>query len=528
MQSRILLHCSDTLTLADDKSIRVFHFEVPSETQALALDLQYSPIQADDSESVRAAIQHSLDIYFCGNVPDEVYAKEPPEKKKEIFDWVFENTRNYLFFALFDPQGNFRGYWDRNREDDSTRVVLFSESRERGFLAGEIPAGRWRLELEIHKIVTETCTFSLDIESAPEPESVPEPERDPTAREGAAGPGWFRGELHLHTNHSDGLRSLAEMAESARKAGLDFIALTDHNGTAGLREISDDLPVTVIPGLEFTTFQGHATALNVWDYIPWTEDGIPRDPSELAEDVKRQGGLFCVAHANILGDPICPGCRWVDDRLQAASVDLLEVWHGDYEHEAIGNIKNRLLWQALLREGYRVVAVAGGDLHDLFEKRSMPGTAFTMVYAESDARGHLIEGLRRGNVYVSSGPTVDLSVVGNEPPAHIGDEVELLEGSTYALRLTAQHVGAGGYVRIFRGDNVLIEMPLSSTGDSHLTFRFLAEKEETYFRAEIYRYAKPRDRLLALTNPVYVGTRPHVVFRNADESENPVEQDVEE
>ncbi|HOE10827.1 MAG TPA: CehA/McbA family metallohydrolase [bacterium] len=528
MQSRVLLHCSDTLTLAEDKSIRIFHFEVPPETQALALDLQYSPIHADDPESVRWVIQHSLDVYFCGNVPDEVYIRKSPEEKKEIFDWVFKNTRNYLFFAVFDPGGNFRGYWDRNHKEDPKRVVLFAGSRERGFIGGEISAGQWRLELEIHKIVTESCEFSLNVESVPVPETAPTPKRDYIPKEKTGGSGWFRGELHLHTNHSDGLRSLAEMAESARRTGLDFIALTDHNGTAGLVEISDDLPLTVIPGLEFTTFQGHATALGVWDYIPWTEEGIPRDPSELAEDVKRQGGLFCVAHANILGDPICPGCRWVDDRLQAASVDLLEVWHGEYEREAIGNIKNLLLWQALLREGYRVVAVAGGDLHDLFENQFKPDTAFTVVYAESDAREHLLEGLRRGHVYISSGPTVDLYIQGNEPPAHIGDEVELLEGSTYTLRLTAQNVGAGGYVRLFRGDNVLIEMPLSSTRDSRLAFRFLAEKEETYFRAEIYRYARPRDQLLALTNPVYVGTRPHVVFRIVDGSENPVEQDIEE
>src|SRR3954452_1868626 len=42
--------------------------------------------------------------------------------------------------------------------------------------------------------------------------------------------GWYRGDLHVHTQHSHGAELTPEqLAAAARDAGVDFIALTDHN-----------------------------------------------------------------------------------------------------------------------------------------------------------------------------------------------------------------------------------------------------------------------------------------------------------
>jgi DNA polymerase (family 10) len=39
----------------------------------------------------------------------------------------------------------------------------------------------------------------------------------------------LRGDLHMHTTETDGRNSIAEMAEAARAAGLEYIAITDHS-----------------------------------------------------------------------------------------------------------------------------------------------------------------------------------------------------------------------------------------------------------------------------------------------------------
>ena len=62
-------------------------------------------------------------------------------------------------------------------------------------------------------------------------------------------------DLHCHSTASDGLRAPAEVVEVAAQAGLEAIALTDHDSTAGLaeaREAGRRLGVRVIGGCEFS------------------------------------------------------------------------------------------------------------------------------------------------------------------------------------------------------------------------------------------------------------------------------------
>jgi predicted metal-dependent phosphoesterase TrpH len=62
-------------------------------------------------------------------------------------------------------------------------------------------------------------------------------------------------DLHCHSTASDGLRAPAEVVEVAAAAGLEAIALTDHDSTAGLAEAraaGARLGVRVIGGCEFS------------------------------------------------------------------------------------------------------------------------------------------------------------------------------------------------------------------------------------------------------------------------------------
>lgn len=54
------------------------------------------------------------------------------------------------------------------------------------------------------------------------------------------GYGEVRGDLHLHTNWSDGTGTIREMAEKAREMGLDYIAICDHSKTLGIARGLDE------------------------------------------------------------------------------------------------------------------------------------------------------------------------------------------------------------------------------------------------------------------------------------------------
>jgi predicted metal-dependent phosphoesterase TrpH len=94
----------------------------------------------------------------------------------------------------------------------------------------------------------------------------------------------------------DGLSSIEEILDSAERAKLDVIALTDHDdihGAFALRELAAkrSSPVTVVPGVEVTTRSGHLLAL-------WIEDEIPMFCSlvDALTRIHEAGGLAIVPH----------------------------------------------------------------------------------------------------------------------------------------------------------------------------------------------------------------------------------------
>ena len=105
-----------------------------------------------------------------------------------------------------------------------------------------------------------------------------------------------RADLQLHSDLGDGLSSIDEILDSAERAGLDVIALTDHDdirGAFALRELAAQRssPVSIVPGVEVTTRSGHLLAL-------WIEEEIPMFCSlaDALSLIHKAGGLAIVPH----------------------------------------------------------------------------------------------------------------------------------------------------------------------------------------------------------------------------------------
>jgi predicted metal-dependent phosphoesterase TrpH len=105
-----------------------------------------------------------------------------------------------------------------------------------------------------------------------------------------------RADLQLHSDFGDGLSSLDEILDSAERAGLDVIALTDHDdirGAFALRELAArrSSPIAVVPGVEVTTRSGHLLAL-------WIEEELPMFCSlaDALVRIHRAGGVAIVPH----------------------------------------------------------------------------------------------------------------------------------------------------------------------------------------------------------------------------------------
>lgn len=107
----------------------------------------------------------------------------------------------------------------------------------------------------------------------------------------------YKIDLHVHTSASlDGLSSLEELAKAAKAAGLDAMAVTDHNLCTPVPQTLEG--VLLIPGCEVSTRQGHITGLFLeesLDLETLRRDGLPDGAAAVAE-IHRRGGIAVLAH----------------------------------------------------------------------------------------------------------------------------------------------------------------------------------------------------------------------------------------
>ncbi|OGH98507.1 MAG: hypothetical protein A2104_05275 [Candidatus Melainabacteria bacterium GWF2_32_7] len=104
----------------------------------------------------------------------------------------------------------------------------------------------------------------------------------------------YIGALHIHSNYSDGTASIKSIAEAAKKAGLSWIIITDHDKLIGLDNGEEGWydGVAVLIGEEISTGDcNHYLALNINQEI---KDEI--NPENFINEVKKQNGIGFVAH----------------------------------------------------------------------------------------------------------------------------------------------------------------------------------------------------------------------------------------
>jgi predicted metal-dependent phosphoesterase TrpH len=102
----------------------------------------------------------------------------------------------------------------------------------------------------------------------------------------------WRVDFHTHTVFSrDGLTGLREYIAAARRAGLDRIAVTDHNSIRGALEAASLAPDLIIPGEEIMTREGELLGYYVREEIP---RGLA--PEEAISRLRDQGAAISVSH----------------------------------------------------------------------------------------------------------------------------------------------------------------------------------------------------------------------------------------
>jgi PHP domain-containing protein len=220
--------------------------------------------------------------------------------------------------------------------------------------------------------------------------------------------------------HSDGQDTIATMFAACKRAGYAAVALTDHNTVSGLQEatrIAEELDLVLVPGVEVTTFHGHAIVLGV-SRVPEWRDLEARGMDALASDVHAAGGVVCIAHPAHLGSPVCSGCGW-EWPIEPNAIDSMEILTAARMYAEVP----LELWRQQLCRGAKLAPSGAGDVHN--ESAAASARAATYVYVRERTPEAVLEALRAGRVFSSEEVRLDfwLEHTANGRTALVGEEV---------------------------------------------------------------------------------------------------------
>ncbi len=299
----------------------------------------------------------------------------------------------------------------------------------------------------------------------------------------------YKGDLHTHTLASDGVLNIEELSLHACRNGLDYLAITDHNLMVGTDTLLEHSHLTLIPGIEWTHYLGHANFLGV---------DQPYDEPFLANTLEEVRARFTSAHARgafiSINHPCDPVCPFLFD-MYSLPFDCLEIWNGPMRGS---NLQAIGLWHGMLSAGKKVPICGGSDYHRdsllLFA-----GGPTTCVYAMSASPDDILSALKLGHAFITysaDGPTLEMTA----GAAILGDSVAFSD--VQQVEYSARGLLAGDVVQAVTqaGNNLLVKA--ETDGDMHGVYTIPAAG---FVRIDILRSFLPGLPLLPalISNPIY-------------------------
>ncbi len=443
------------------------------------------------------------------------------ERLTVTFSYTGREERATIDLGLFDPD-RFRG-WSGG---DKARFTLSAIDATPSYQPGPLIPGRWTLLLGVPNIrpgkeAAYVATIHFGRGEATEVSSFSDAPLELGAR-------WYRGDLHMHTCHSDGTVAASSggrrvpgpvyrTVEAAAAKGADFIAVTDHNAVShhhSLRELQPYFDkLLLIPGVEVTTFHGHAGVLGAIGFVEFrlTSPHLKR-VSDLQDAVERQHGLFSINHPALPSNELCMGCGWTARSTDYARVASIEVVNGGAVSAqggvAEGVFSGLPFWEARLNEGFRPTAIGGSDNHKPDADAAKPsavGAPTTVVYAENLSERAILDAIRAGRVFIdvegSGDRLLDLTAMIGTRKVGMGEAVPAAKGERIGFHARLENL-PGGKIEVIEDGQVTADAAVvEGARDAELDFPWTSDGQRHWLRLN----ARDADgRLVLIGNPIYV------------------------
>ena len=369
---------------------------------------------------------------------------------------------NTVDIGLMNQDGKFLGWSGSARN----KIEVGEYSSTKGYLSEPIIPGEWKIIVGAYHIAESGVEVAYNIDFKKKERQL------------------LFGDLHIHSDASDGKFDAYKLAHLSKKRELDFIALANHNNCSENRFLPHVDDFTFIPAVEWTHYNGHMNFFGVEE--PFENSFIANNEAE-AEKL--------IAHARSLGAVISvnhPKCRICPYLWKNENFDAVEVWNGPMRPT---NNRGIAFWTELLRKGRRIPAVGGSDYHKPLNPARI-GNPVTAVLSASRSSRDILEAVKNGHSFITDSVRGARLLI-NCGKAEMGDTVDTEER---LLKITGESL---------KGESLVLVTDTKETvalkncrGSVKITVSLEKDATFAYVKA-VYSVGKT-EYVRAITNPIYL------------------------
>lgn len=297
----------------------------------------------------------------------------------------------------------------------------------------------------------------------------------------------YKGNLHAHTNNSDGTSTPTIVGEWYRDNFYDFYAITDHNyltpdpGVAGILFIGSSEEDSENGNT------GHSNKINITSAIT---TGTAQERISNAHD---QGGVVILNHIDR------PDKLWsAETILSLSDILALEIFNGSNALTSTGT------WDTVLTANRKIWGSASDDSHSIGQR----GNGYIVVNSDlaSPTEPEMLSEMNDGNFYASKGFSLAITVADNTINVSTpdGNKIRWIKKNGAIIKITtgaSDSYTVTGYEKYIRAeildssDNVKAwSQPLMITGPVHRFYNIISDShfytsnqaEATYINDSLY------------------------------------------
>ncbi len=380
--------------------------------------------------------------------------------------WGDLHPTNTIDIGLEDADGRFLGW-----SGSAHRSIYVGEfGSTRGYFSEPVMPGEWKIIVGAYHVAGESVDVKYRIDFEYRRELL------------------LFGDLHIHSDASDGRFDIYTLGKMAQKQKLDFIAVANHNNFSENFNLPNMDGLTFIKAVEWTHYKGHVNFFGV--AAPFGNSFISNSfeqTEKLIADAKEMGALISVNH------PKCRFCPYTWDNFDC--FDMMEIWNGPMRPS---NIDAIALWTDFLKQGRRISCVGGSDYH---RPRSLAklGKPVTAVYTQSRKAEDILDSLRKGNAFVTN--SVDgVRLKLEYGKAVMGDKTAFSPDGT--LKITAENMKRTSLILV----TDKYEKMLCSRQNGKTVINEPLKDNIAFAYIKAVRGIGKFSEICAVTNPIYFNT----------------------